>query len=252
MLFNSGDLGLLEATRLFAGDPSTAANPRIADAEWKQLINQEYLMLRDLLRLPGVGWTRKRAYADGVAVDTPDDHFYELPADFVGRLRVEISTNGSNLSTTLPGSSPSIKVLSPVAYDVALDHYNIDSGGTSDIKYVFMHDQHFGISTPLTSTEAGTKSIRITYEASSTALSNDNDEPDLPRPYHIVIAMGAALLGGVADNLEVRDLERRYELSKNRLQQSAWDQIADHDSQMTVAGRVPTTRYTNIGRVKRK
>lgn len=251
MLFNSGNRALLATTRRYAGDPSTAANPRLTDQQWKDEINTEYLELRDLVRIGDEGWCRKRAYATGVAVDDPSDHFYSLPADFVGRLRVEISTLGADLSTTLPGSDASIQVLTPAGWDVALDHYNL-SNGTSDIQYVFMHDQHFGISTPLTATEAGTNSIRLTYEASTTELSGDTDEPDLPRPHHNVIALGAALRGNLGDGLDIRDLERRYEGARARLLRAVRDRLADYESTIRVSG-LPfgRGRISNVGKVKR-
>jgi hypothetical protein len=249
MLLNSGNPSLLGQSRLYANDPSTAANTMWTDQQHKDQINVHYLQLRALARRPDRGWCRKRAYADGVAVDTPDDHFYSLPADFVGRLRVEISTNGSNLSTTLPSSDPAIKVLEPAHYDVALDAYNTDTGTSP--RYVFIHDQHFGISPPLSSAEAGTKSIRITCEASSTLLTGDADEPDLNRDFHYLLALGAAMDLRMTRGLEMADLERRYEIGKIQFQRDAATRLADHDSQIAVAGRLKRTRHGTQTKVVR-
>lgn len=253
MLLNAGTETLITAVRRWANDPSTAANPRFdTAADITPSINVEYLFLRDLLRLPDNGYAKKVTYLDGQAATTPEDVYYPLPDDYVGRLRVEISTSGANLSTTLPGSQANVKVLTPAGYDRALDHYYVDSGGTSDIKYVFMMDREFGISTPLTSTEAGTKSIRLTYEASTDELQSDNDEPQIPRPYHDVIAMGAAIRLLIGHDLPIGDLERRYEFKKAAMQRSAWNRMADYTSQIVVANRTPSTRRSNVGKVRRR
>ncbi len=250
MLFNSGNPSLVGRTRHYANDPSTAANPRFADQEVKDAINVRYLELRDLIAVSDDGTARKRAYADGVAVDSPDDHFYSLPADFVRRLRVEISSTAKDLSTTLPGSDPDIVVLEPIAYDAALDFY-YKSEGTESARYVFRHDMHFGISPPLTATEAGTKSIRITYEASTTLLSGDTDEPDLPRPHHDVIALGAAMDLLAGQGLPVNDLAAIYTRKERFLVRASGGQVANYDGQIAVAGRKPSRRFTNFGRTRR-
>lgn len=249
MLLVDGTRNLIGQTRLYAGDPSTAPVPRLTDAQWKNLINAEYLSLRDVVRVPDVGYSRKFAYVDGAAISAPEDELYDLPADYVARLRVEVSASGANLSTALPAAAETFS-LSSVGYDQALDHYYVD--GSTEIKYYAIFDRQFLISAPLTATEAGTKTIKLTYEASTVELSDDADEPDLPRPHHELIAMGAALRGGVADGLDIGDLERRYEIAKVEFRRAAWDTVADYDAQITVIGRTPTTRSTNIGRVRRR
>lgn len=251
MLFNSGNPNLVAQSRLYADDPSTAAQPQWSTQRHKDAINVAYLQLRDLARLIDVGFARKRAYADGVAADDPSDAFYALPADFAGRLRVEISTNGSDLSTTLPADQPSIKVLEVVSWDAAMDAYNL--GVETSARYTFIHDQHFGIFPPLSATEAGTKSIRITYEASSVELSGDTDEPDLPRPYHDLIAMRSAINLRMSKDLPIRDLERRYELGVIQFRRAVYTSIEDKDKQMSVAGRNTSRRRRRIrqGSVRR-
>lgn len=250
MLLVTDNPNLVGQSRLLSNDPSGAANPMWTAQEHKDQINIHYLQLRALARKQDRGWCRKRTYADGVAVDSPDDHFYSLPADFVGRLRVEISTNGSDLSTTLPTANASITVLEPAHFDVSLDAYNLDVGLSP--RFVFLHDQHFGISPPLTSTEAGTKSIRITYEASTTLLSADSDEPDLNRDFHFLLAMGSALDLRISRGLESTDLERRFELGKIAFQRDAATRVADYQSQMAVAGRNRhSRRRTQTGKVVR-
>ena len=251
MLFNSGNPSLLGQARLLADDPSGAANPMWTDQQVKDQINTTYVELADLVRLPGHGSTRKRAYADGTATTAPEHMFYSLPDDFVGRLRVEISTSGADLSTTLPGSNANIKILEPTGYDVALDHYNINSGGTSDIKYSFIHGEHWGVSTPLTATEAGTKSIRITYDASQALLSGDTDEPNIPRPHHNAIALGAAVLLRMSRDLPVADLERRFELAKIALRRATTEQLDDDWGQIRIAGLTRGfSRVSNVGKAR--
>jgi hypothetical protein len=252
VLLNDGTESLVTAARRWAGDPSTAANPMF-DTEDDVIpsINVAYLDLMDQLRVPGTGWTRKMTYLDGQAFSGPDDFFYPLPGDFVGRLRVEISSNGSDLSLATAGSN-AVVVLEPAAYDKSLDYYYVGSGGTSDVRYAFIFGRTFGISTPLTAAEAGTRSIRLTYEASTPQLVEDSDEPDLPRPHHDLIAMGAALRLLVGEGLPIGDLERRYEIGVVRLRRSAWEQMADYDGQIAVAGRRPTARSTNVGRMYRR
>jgi len=250
MLLVTGNPNLVDQSRLMSNDPSGAANPMWTAQQHKDQINIHYLRLRALARRPDKGWCRKRTYADGVTTDSPDDHFYSLPVDFVGRLKVEISTNGSDLSTTLPTDNASITVLEPTSYDVALDAYNIEGGTTP--RYVFIHDQHFGISPPLTATETGTKSIRITYEASTTLLSADGDEPDLSRDFHYLIALGSARDLRMSRGLDVVDIAREYELGKVAFQRDAGTRLADYQSQMAVAGRNRhSRRRTQAGKVVR-
>jgi hypothetical protein len=218
-----------------AGDPSTAPSTLWTDQIVKDFINTEYLELYDIARQFGAGQGQKRTYADIVA----DQLYYALPADFMKMLMVEVELNGVDLTT----SSADPTNLSPLSGDVALQGY--EAGIYSETEYYFIHNQHVGIVAP--SGTAGTNTIRLTYEAEVSELSNDTDEPDLPTTYHSLICYMAAIGLRHTKDLDTRDLESVAARKMVRFMQAMHDNLGDFEGQMYVAGLGDPNVVTRAG-----
>lgn len=244
MQLNTGNPSLLGLTHLYSGDPSNSPNPMWAVQEKKDAINIAYEEMRELARLKNEGQTRKRSYTDLV----DGQIFYSLPAEFVGRLGVEISGNGSNLSTAAV-SAADIVILEPIGYDAALDA--IAQNVLTEPKYSFVHGEHFGIAPPPGAALVGTNTVRITYEASTTHLSADGDEPEILRPYQYLIAVKASMLLRMSKDLDYEKLQNMWAVGIRLYQSATSERLADYEGSMAWAGATATRRSVNFGRVKK-
>ena len=237
MLLNSGTTSLLGYTRDLAGDPSTAPSTLYSDQRVKDAINESYLELYDVARQMGVGTGFKRTYATTVA----DQIFYSLPTDFMKAILVEVSGDGTDLSTTTENSSM-LKVLSE---DVAIEGY--ETGIYDSTEYYYIHNQHLGIIAPPST--GGSNSIRLSYEAEVADLVGDTNEPDLPKTYHSLICYRAAIALRETMELETRGLERIANRKEIRFMRAVHDNVADFEGQMYVAGLNKHGTVTRHGRL---
>lgn len=238
MLYDSGTPSLLTYTRDLAGDPDSAASEIWSEARVKAAINDAYLEMRETARMFHTGPEVKRAYADTVA----NQLWYELPADFKRMVMVEVESSGVNLSTTKGNPT----VLEPLALQVALDGYQ--TGAFTALKYVAMGDGHFAVIGPVTT--AGTKSLRITYEAETDALSNDTDEPaDIPEPHQYLICYKAAVSLRASENLEHDNLLRLTLQKERSFRIAMQERYNSDDDQMAVAGLTDQKHLTQFGRM---
>ena len=236
MLYDSGDPSLLSYTRDLASDPDSAASEIWSEARVKAAIDDAYLEMREVARQTGDSIEVKRSYATSVA----DQLWYELPADFKRSVLVEISTTGADLSGT---GSPT--VLKPLALDTALDGY--ETGSFTAIEFVAMGDGHFAVLAPPDT--GGANALRLTYEAETSALSNDTDEPSVPEPHQYLICYKAAVSLRASENLEHDNL-LRLAMQKERLFRIAMqDRLGDNEGQMAVVGLADGKHLTQFGRM---
>jgi hypothetical protein len=240
MLFNSGTPSLIGYTRFLVNDPTTAASQMFSAQEVKDAINDAYQVLVDEGRLQETGVGEKRTYSTTVA----DQLFYSLPNDYMKMITVEIETNGNDLTT----SGSNTRFLSPLASDTALEGY--EKGFYTETDYYFIHGENFGIVSPPST--GGANAIRLTYEGHSIALSADADEPIIRDPYQKLICYDAAIILKAAVDLVIPpDLMRRRDRIYARFMESMSENVADHDGQLTVAGRLLHRTSTVTGFIKR-
>lgn len=237
MLFNSGTTSLLSYTRDLAGDPAAAPSTLFSDQRVKDAINESYLELYDVARQMGVGTGFKRCYSTTVA----DQIFYSLPTDFMKSILVEVAGDGSDLSTSTANSTP----LKPLDASVALEGY--ETGIYDETEFYYIHNQHLGVITPPTT--GGSNALRMSYEAESADLSNDTDEPDLPKTYHSLICYRAAIVLRASLELDVRMLEGAANRKEIRFMRAMHDQMADYEGNFVVAGLGAKGQVTQFGRL---
>ena len=245
MLFNSGDDSLVAWTRALVGDLPTTAPQWDTTTEIKIAVNRAYLDLREIARSFGMDATTKRSYADAVASQI----YYQKPADIVKLQAVEVSNDGTNLATGSP-SSENILYPKPWPAEKALQSYNLES--TTEVgSYFFLQDDHFGIVAPPTSTQAGTNTIRILYEASTTELSNDADEPDIFRPYQDLICYRAAIQLKLMRDMEAGDLAAMAREKEERFRMACQDAVAMYEDAVPVQGLRQQPVAVAVGTVQR-
>ena len=141
MLFNSGNPSLVDKTRAYIGDPSTAPSTLWSLQEVKNAINTEYLELVDLMRHTDAGWGVKIAYATSVAGTI----YYTTPSDLVHFNKVEIDPDGNDLSTASNASVSPIKLL-PRSVEDATEAYHQNKISTSD--FYAIKEGEYGIFAP--------------------------------------------------------------------------------------------------------
>lgn len=242
LLFNSGTTSLLTVTREYAGDPSGGPQTLWSIQLVKDAINLSLTEMRADAGLLDVGDAVKRTYADTVA----DQIFYAKPADFERVITIEIETGGQDL-TSVSVSSATITYLEPKEEELALRMHN--TGEISAPKYMFIHDQHFGVVSPLATGKTGTNSFRLTYRASSSDLSGDTDEPDVPRNHQELICLKAAMRLKMSRDLDFRDLIPFHNKMADLYKKSVHDQMADYEGQFAVAGLGNKAMATLFGRI---
>lgn len=258
MLFDSATSGaapsdgssgtLTYFTRFLLGDPVTAASEQWSEADIKAAINREYQSLREIARQFGLGATTKRTYATGVASQI----YYQRPADIVKLEAVEVSNTGSNLATATVAAAD-ILYPQPWPAEKALQAYNTRIL-TDVAERFFLQDDHIGILAPITSTQAGTNSIRLLYEASTTELSADSDEPEIPRPYHDLICYRAAVVLKVMRGQDASDLAAIAQNKEYGYRLACQDAVAMYEDAIPVQGlrQQPSTIHTvTVGTVSR-
>ena len=237
MLFDSGTTSLLTYTRDLAQDPSSSPSPLFSEQMVKDFINESYLELYDVARQMGVGTGFKRCYSTTVA----DQIYYELPSDFMKAIMVEVSGTGADLSTSTENSS----ALKPLDASVGIEGY--ETGIYDNTEYYYIHNQHLAIIAPPTS--GGTNSIRLSYEAEVSELSNDTDEPDLPKTYHSLICYRAAISLRTTYELDTRGLEQIANRKEIRFMRAMHDLMADYEGNFVVAGLGDKGQVTQVGRL---
>ncbi len=229
LLFNSGTPSLVTQTQEYAGDPAGGPQTLWSAQLVKNAINFAYAEMRATGGLKDMGVAVKRSYATTVAAQI----FYQLPADSEKLKMVEIETGGQDL-TSVAVTSANIAVLDPKEEDVALRLYH--EGTAAEPLYVFIHDQHFGIVAPPAAGSVGENAMRLTYEASTAALSGDTDEPDIPRNHHELIAVKAAIRLRITREMDASDLAPLHNLLSGNYQKAIHDQISRDEAQIVVAG----------------
>ena len=237
MLFDSGTTSLLTYTRDLAQDPSSSPSPLFSEQMVKDFINESYLELYDVARQMGVGTGFKRCYSTTVA----DQIFYELPTDFMKSILVEVAGDGSDLSTSTANSTP----LKPLDASVALEGY--ETGIYDETEFYYIHNQHLGVITPPTT--GGSNALRLSYEAEVADLSNDTDEPDLPKTYHSLICYRAAISLRTTYELDTRGLEQIANRKEIRFMRAMHDLMADYEGNFVVAGLGDKGQVTQVGRL---
>ena len=153
MLFNSGTPNLVSLTRARAGDPSDGANPTWEAADVKQEVNLAIREMRLESGIQGTGVGLRRTYAPTVA----DQIFYSEHVDFEQLEEIEIEVDGLDLSTTAIADA-NIVWLEKRREDFAMKMYQ--KGELSAPRYVFKHDEHFGIVCPVET--GGDNAMRMT------------------------------------------------------------------------------------------
>ncbi len=229
MLLVTGTPNLVEFTRFMARDPSAAPNPLFTTPEVTSAINVVYLQLRDKMRAKDVGHARKRTYADSVEGQI----LYTKPADLVRPISLELEPLGKNLSTSAEADVNPI-FLTPKESKEALQAYH--TGTLGEATYVFIQDTYFGIVEPPTAAQAGTLAIRLLYEASSTLLSADGDEPTIPRPHHPLICYRSAAVLLAGKGMSLGDLPSLIADAERPFLQSLSDQFENLDEAIPAAG----------------
>ena len=231
MLFNSGTPSLVGWTRALVGDPATAASEQWDDTtEVKPAINRAYLDLREISRSYGMDQTTKRAYADAVASQI----YYQRPTDIVRLRALELSDNGSNLSTATPAAA-NILYPKPWPAEKALQAYNSEVITAVGERFG-LQDDHFFIVAPPTSTQAGTNTIRILYESSTSELSGDTDEPELFRPYHDLICYRAAVQLKLMRDMDASDIFGIAQEKEYRFRMACQDAVAMDEDTIAAQG----------------
>lgn len=250
MLFNSGNPNLLDHTRALAGDPATDSDGNAvpsqlwSDQDVKNFINAKYQLLRDRLRMKGLGRGVKRSYTDSVA----DQIFYAKPADFMRGLVVELEPDGGNLSTSAESDVSPIRLKARYGSESLAEYHQGNLGQDSPTR-VFIHNEHIGIVPPPST--GGTKSIRLTYEAASSLLSGDTDEPVIPRPYHELICYKAAISLRETKNFPTEELRLSADRLEAQMLSALAEELEDVDYQIPAAGRIDHGLNTNMGSIKR-
>lgn len=241
MLFDE----LIEFTRFMARDPDSAPRPLFTTDEVKVVINVTYLGLRDKMRAKNVGHGTKRTYSDSVE----DQILYKKPADLVRPVSLELESLGKNLSTS-DESDINPVFLTPKEVKESYQAYH---GGTlSEAKYVFIQDEHFGIVSPPTAAQAGTKAIRLVYEATSADLSANSDEPILPRPHQPLICYRSAAILLVSKGLDLGDLPGLVNDAERSFIRSLSDNFENLDEVIPAAGlRASRGLRTKMGTIVR-
>lgn len=241
MLFDSGTPSLYSYTADMAGDPTTAPSPMWTEQQVKDAINARYLMLREAMRMKARGHQNKRTYATSVA----DQLYYANPADLAGKLvLVEIEPDGKDLSSDTTAAPI---ILKPFESKEAL-HGEV-TGVVTETKYVFRHDQHFGVVTPPST--GGSNALRITYEAVTTELSADGDEPDLPRQFHRLLCYQAAIELKTQKDYDTSGLERLMAPDLLVFHRNVNEVFEDPDHQIPVAGLQRRNFRVPFGRMRK-
>ncbi len=239
-------------TRFLVGDPSTSPNPLFTLQEVKDAINQRYLELRGLAGMFGIGDTIKRAVLTGVDASNgnPESAFYTLAADVVAIEMVEVSDNGTNLSSTTTADKE-ILFLENLPYHIAWEGFQ--NGTITKIKYWTWDNQKLGIFAPLGAAQAGTGTVRYTYRSSVTELSADGDEPGFPRDYHGVICYGAAIVLRMSRELPVpQEMLLKEAEMRRQMMMALQGRAVSPGFQSSVAGLVLQTGIeTRTGKTKR-
>jgi hypothetical protein len=224
-------------------DPTTAASNLFTAQEVKNAINDSYQMLMDEARLQEVGYGRKRTYTTSVA----DQLYYQLPSDCMKVVSIEVDVDGNDLSAT--GSNSNF--LKPIAADIGFEGY--EKGLYDNTEFYFIHsNDYFAVISPPST--GGSNSIRLNYEAHSTALSADADEPVIRDPYHYLICLDAAIiLKASIDLILPPDLMNRRNRMYARFMESVSENIEDNEGQIYVAGLTlgrdsTVTGFTRRGR----
>lgn len=247
MQLNSGTPSLIEQTREYAGDPAGSPQNLFTPQLVTNMINSAYTSLRLKAGIQDAsGLRKKRSYADAVE----DQIFYEKPLDYHRALSIELATEGQNLATTTPEPGE-ILFLNPSDEILAMRLYN--TGEVDSPKYSFLHEKHFGIVGPPGADQVGTNTLRLTYEASTTALVDDADEPTIPRDHHELLCVKAAIRLRVTREMDYQDLVPIHNelalLFDSELQISLDRQGF---RQIPLAGRSNTRPVTKFGQVYRR
>jgi hypothetical protein len=241
MLYNSGTPSLVSHTRFLVGDPSTAPSSLYSDAEIQAAINLEYIELGELARSLGAGWGAKRTYATSVA----DQILYQKPDDWVRFISIEIEPDGKDLSSD---SSAAGIYLKPRNESRAMEAYNVT--GVSSPEFYFMQDNHFGVVSPVST--GGANALRLTYEAETSSLSNDTDEPFFYSAHHPLICYRAAINLKVSKDLPINNLFPLAEKKELAFIRSMQDTMEHDDIQIPVAGNILQHTAIKQGRIIRK
>jgi hypothetical protein len=239
MLYNTGTPSLVSYTRDIAGDPASAASEMWSDARVKAAINDAYLEMREVARSFGEGIDVKRSYATTVA----NQLWYSLPSDFKRLLIAEVDPDGGDLS-----ASASPVVLQPMALDAALEGY--ETSAFSGTNYVAMGSGHIALVNPVST--GGSNSLRLTYEAEPSVLSDDDDEPAFPEVHQYLICYKAAFSLKLSEGLPVNDIIMPLRYKEQSFRNAMQERMTDPEGKVSVAGLIDKPRSTVFGTVYRR
>jgi len=247
MLLASGTPSLLSYCRFVVSDDGTTGLNLFSDTTIKQVLNQEYLLLRESLRDKNVGFIEKISYANSVA----DQVLYTKPSDLIEFISVTSETEGANLS--LGGTAASGLSLVFLRMIDSADAYDLYlAGETVSPEFVFHQDTQYGILGPPDT--SGTNSIRIHYQGVTAELSSDTSEPTLPLPYHQLICFeAAATLRGTRDLGLDPILSNKWQTLRQMFKRATKDILGSRDDKMSVAGMPRQEDYqTRAGFIVRR
>lgn len=231
MLFNSGTPSLVSYTKTLLSDPTTAPREMFPEADVKLFINDAYTDLREMARQVGDNSALKISYEDAVE----DQVDYTLPLDWVRLRSVHIDTEGNDLSK-LPDNTKSRRLI-PHDYVTVYDAWQLDKLTTNSMTYVGLLDRSFGIIGPPTADSVGTNSIRLMYEASTTELSADADEPTIARPHHYLICYMAASRALATKDQTMNQVNTATMIQKLKsFENQAAEELWDPDGAASIAG----------------
>ena len=218
---------LITYVRDLTDDPSGTPIETFSDAKIKRFLNIRYLAIRERAGLVGESAGRKITYLTPSA----GDPVIAKPGDYVQALSVQIELDGGDLSALDPDEA-NIRLLKPRAFEPAQQDWQI--GGVTEVRFYSVQDANLYLTAPPET--VGTDSVRLVYRASSIELVDDADEPVIPRPYHDVIGLQAAVdLLGTKDQ-ENRTLVFRSQVRTQQFEQGITDELWDPDYQAPVAG----------------
>jgi hypothetical protein len=133
---------------------------------------------------------------------------YVFPSDILKIKRIEITYDGSTWYEAKPED------INERDYDSGSVARINDNYDQSEPKYDLMDNSLFIKPIPTTAVTSG---LKIWYEKLVTQLSDDTDEPVIPRPFHKGLTYGAAK-DYFEKNLEKEGMSRKYDIANQNLE----------------------------------
>lgn len=143
----------------------------------KRWLSDSYMYMIDEITKVNPDYFAKLSTADTVALQQE----YDLPTDFERAIMVNILVDGSwKKVTPLPDAS-----VSQIGTSLSIQS---DAASWADPHYYILKDNIGFMPIPSVS---GDEAIKLWYVYTPSELSNDSDEPEIPRKYHHLLKIGA-------------------------------------------------------------